>query len=65
MTLAFALAIAVLFGAGAYLPLRAIVARYDAAVRALPFGAGAYLLRVVAGIILISGAVPPFAGGHP
>ncbi len=38
---------------------------------ALPFGAGVYLLlqrnllRVVAGIVLISDAVPPFAGGRP
>ena len=62
MTLAFALAAAVLYRSGAYL-LRAIVARYDAEVRALPFGDGVYLLQVVAGIILISNAVPPFAGG--
>ena len=65
MTLAFALAIAILFGAGAYLLLRAIVARYDAEVRAFPFGAGDDQQQVVVGIILVSNAVPPFAGGRP
>ena len=64
MTVAFALA-AVLFGSGAYRLLRSIVAHCDAEVRALPFGAGDDRQQVVAGITLVSNAVPPFAGGRP
>ena len=35
------------------------------ALAAVLFGSGDDLLRVVAGIILVSNVVPPFAGGGP